>query len=64
VLLVAIISPKKLFVNPVFPILPWKIPLVLLKNRLKILDLRKRFNEKILRQVTYNTHISGRQVTK
>ena len=27
-LLVAIISPKKLFVNPVFPILPWKIPAV------------------------------------
>jgi len=32
-LLVAIISPKKLFVNPVFPILPWKIPLVLLKKQ-------------------------------
>ena len=27
-LLVAIISPKKLFINPVFPILPWKIPAV------------------------------------
>ena len=27
-LLVAIISPKKLFVNPVFPTLPWKIPAV------------------------------------
>ena len=27
-LLVAIILPKKLFVNPVFPILPWKIPAV------------------------------------
>ena len=28
-LLVAIISPKKLFVNPVFPTLPWKIPAIL-----------------------------------
>ena len=27
-LLVAIISPKKLFVNPVFPTLPWKIPAI------------------------------------